>query len=66
MARRKTGTIKVEALLVHETDRAWLLDINDEQVWVPKSVGQFELHDDAEVDGTLEVEEWFAEKNDLT
>jgi len=66
MAKRKRETVKVEATLLRETEKAWLFMIKDEECWVPKSVGQWELHDDAEEEGTLEVEAWFAEKENLS
>ena len=60
---RKRETVTIEATLLHETEKAWLLGINDEEVWVPKSVAEWTLHDGAEEDGTLEVQKWFADKN---
>ena len=46
-----------------ETDSALLVDIDGDEVWVPKSV----IHDDSEVyekghEGTLVVESWWARK----
>jgi hypothetical protein len=39
----RSNVIDVEARLVHETEKAWLLDVgNDEPVWVPKSVAEFD------------------------
>lgn len=28
--------------LIHETAKAWLLDFGDNQVWIPKSVGELD------------------------
>jgi hypothetical protein len=53
---------------VRETDRAILVTVGEEEVWVPKS----QIHDDSEVfgskeglnnEGTLIVRAWLAEKN---
>jgi hypothetical protein len=47
-----------------ETDKALLVDIDGDLLWVPKSV----IHDDSEVweegqKGDLVVEEWWYDKN---
>ena len=46
------------------TDKAWLLVIDDKEVWVPKSIGQLE-HDGKIVDDVLLVPTWFAEEEEL-
>lgn len=51
----------------HETDKALLVDIEGEEVWIPKSV----IDDDSEVyksgtEGTLIIPEWFSKKNGLS
>lgn len=39
----KSPLIDLDARLVHETDRAWLLDTgDDEPTWVPKSMCEFD------------------------
>ena len=39
----KSNLVDIEARLVHETEKAWLLDFGGEDpVWVPKSVGEFD------------------------
>jgi hypothetical protein len=57
--------------VLRETDKAILFEnIDDEQLWVPKSV----IHDDSEVwadaddkrEGELIVKQWWAEKNGHT
>jgi len=65
MAKAKRATVRIETTLIHETEKAWLFLIQDEEVWIPKSQGQWELHDDAESDGTLELNKWFAEKEGI-
>lgn len=54
----------VEAL--KETDKALLVEIEGEEIWIPKSV----IDDDSEVyaeghEGRLAVHEWWAEKEGL-
>lgn len=51
--------IEVEAEIVRETDRAWLLDIEGEEVWLPKS----QVKDNG--DGTFTVPEWLAMERGL-
>jgi len=51
------------ARAIRETDKALLLDYENEEVWIPKSV----IDDDSEVwreedEGELVVKDWFAEK----
>ena len=64
---RDIGVVRLdEARCIAETDKAICCEVEDEEVWVPKSV----IHDDSEVyrlddTGTLVVPEWFARKNGL-
>lgn len=50
--------------LVHETDKAWLLDFGDNQSWVPKSIGELELNPDG-VTATVTLPERWATENGL-
>ena len=53
-----------DAQVIRETDKAILVDVEGDEVWIPKSA----LHDDSEVwsekngEGTLVVMAWFARK----
>ena len=39
----KSNLYDFEAKLVHETPKAWLLDVGlDKNVWIPKSAGEFD------------------------
>jgi len=39
----KSNLIEIEARLVHETEKAWLLDTGEKKpVWVPKSGAEFD------------------------
>ena len=39
----RSNLVDIEARLVHETPKAWRLDVGlDEHVWIPKSVGEFD------------------------
>lgn len=57
-----------DCTVLKESDKAFLIDIEGEEYWVPKSV----IHDDSEVydndehdSGTLVVHLWWAEKQGL-
>lgn len=39
--------VDISCTLEHETTKAWLLDVGDnEPIWIPKSVGELEKSDD--------------------
>jgi hypothetical protein len=42
---KRDKIIDLEAELIHETDRAWLLGINGEEVWLPKSLVEYNEQD---------------------
>lgn len=43
MAKKGAEVVDVDVDLVHATDKAWLFRLgNGNQVWVPKSVGEYE------------------------
>lgn len=42
----KSNLIDIDAKYVHDTPKAWLLDVGqDEPVWIPKSLCEFDRHD---------------------
>lgn len=45
--------------IIRETDGAYLLQIDDEQQWVPKSLATITER------GIMEIPQWFAEKEGL-
>ena len=53
--------------VLQETDKALLIDLEGEPVWVPKSCIDFEESDVERVgdEGILMVQEWWAEKEGL-
>lgn len=56
-------TFEIAAIVIIETDRAILVDVGDDEQWIPKS----QIHDDSEVyesgnAGTLIVSEWIAKQ----
>ncbi len=60
------STVSFDAKCIRETPKAILVVIEDDEVWVPKSV----VHDDSEVyeeghEGTLVLHEWWARKEGL-
>lgn len=57
----KKELIDLECILEHETDKAWLFDFGEaEPVWVPKSIGSYEHHEDF-----VTVPLWFAKDKGL-
>lgn len=53
-----------EVLVVRTTDKALLVEIDEDEVWIPKSV----IHEDSDVrdngdEGDLVVQLWWAEAN---
>jgi len=57
----KSDLIEIEAHLVHQTEKAWLLDTGeDKPTWLAKSVCEF---DDA--DGILTIPQVIAEEKGL-
>jgi hypothetical protein len=58
--------IDIETPVLSETAKAILVDVEGEEVWIPKSM----IHDDSEVfrqghTGTLIVSRWIAEQKGL-
>lgn len=50
----------------NETDKAWLVVIDEEDYWVPKSIGEYTpRNSDDAADGEIEVPTWWAEKEGL-
>jgi hypothetical protein len=45
MFQKRDRLIDLEAKLIHETDKAWLLGINGEEVWLPKSLVEYDVQD---------------------
>ena len=48
--------VEIEASIIRETEKAWLLDDGSRQSWVPKS--QYEDNGD----GTFTLPQWLAER----
>ena len=52
--------------IAKETDAAFLLHLEDESVWVPKSqVADADDYAEGDMDCTIAVTEWFADKEGL-
>ena len=46
MFQKREKLVDIEgAELLHETDKAWLLGINGEEVWLPKSLVEYDVQD---------------------
>lgn len=50
----KSELIDIALLIKHETDKAWLVNDGDNDVWLPKSQA------DNNEDGTFTMPEWLA------
>lgn len=49
-----------------ETDNAFLVLLDEEEIWIPKSViSDADEYNKGDVECTISVQRWFAEKNDL-
>lgn len=54
--------------VLHETDLAFLLEIDGDEIWIPKSVINFDESEEIEVGNILleiSVAQWFADKEGL-
>jgi len=51
--------VEIEADLVHETPRAYLVSDGDRECWLPKSLTQYDGH------GTFAIPEWLAMREGL-
>jgi hypothetical protein len=56
--KRNHSIITIEIELKHETDRAYLVDNDGEDVWVPKSQCEYD-------NGELQIPEWLAKDKGL-
>ena len=61
----ETFTVR-DAVCIRETENAILIEVEDEEYWIPKS----QIHDDSEVyeeggEGTCIIPLWLAKKNEL-
>lgn len=59
----KSNLIQISVQLVHETEKAWLLDDGTQKVWFPKSWGELEEAPDGSY--VLETEEAKAQEKEL-
>ena len=58
--------VTITCELKHETAKAWLIIDGDNEVWVPKSIGEWNPKSKDGVVGEMDVPTWFAEKEGLT
>jgi hypothetical protein len=54
----------IDAYIIRETPKAFLVEWEGDEYWIPKSVCYWEGEQpqDRDTQGELEVEDWFAEK----
>lgn len=54
--------------VLHETDLAFLLEIDGDEIWIPKSVINFDESEEIEVGNIMleiSIAQWFADKEGL-
>lgn len=54
--------------VLHETDLAFLLDIDGDEIWIPKSVINFDESEEIEVGNIMleiSIAQWFADKEGI-
>lgn len=52
--------------ILSETDNAFLVLLNEEEIWIPKSViSDSKDYDKGDVECSISVQRWFTEKNEL-
>jgi hypothetical protein len=57
------NTVRVDCIIKHETDRAVLIDNDDQELWLPKSVIEIDKIGDG--NAILFVPEWLAKNKGL-
>jgi hypothetical protein len=59
MPNGRSDLVDIACVIIHETERAWLVDAGtDDNVWIPKSVGEWDP-----TDSTMAMpERWAKEK----
>ncbi len=57
-APEKIITIDVD--IVHQTEKAYLIDNGSKEAWIPKSIAEYD-----ETDGTMQMPEKFAMEKEL-
>lgn len=69
MTSGRSNLIDISAILAHETEKAFLLDVGtEENIWVPKSQCEIDVEEDDRLPGTaviVTLPEWLAEKKGL-
>lgn len=65
MPRYDRELVTVDCELKDQTDKAWLVVIDDVEYWCPKSIGEFTAQSDDGVVGELEVPTWWVEKENI-
>lgn len=66
----KSDLVDIDVRIVHETEKAWLLNTGEKEFWIPKSACEVSRKYDAGTGGkrsvyTLTVPEWKAQELEL-
>jgi hypothetical protein len=61
MPSGRSDIVDIACVIIHETERAWLIDAGTgDHVWIPKSVGEWD-----ETDHTMAMPERWAQEKGL-
>lgn len=58
-------TYTIDCDLKEETERAWLVVIEDDTYWIPKSIGEWNPTSPDKVSGEMTLPEWFIDKEGI-
>jgi hypothetical protein len=65
MGKYDREIVTVDCELKHQTEKAWLVVIEGEEFWCPKSIGEFTATSADGVVGELEAPTWWVEKENI-
>ncbi len=57
--------VEIACELRHETEKAFLIHDGTKEIWLPKSMVEFELDKPGATSGTATMPEWFAQEKGL-
>ena len=65
MPKYDQETCTIDCELKDETERAWLVIIDDDTYWIPKSIGDWNPTSLDEVSGEMTLPQWFIDKEEI-
>lgn len=64
MANYREDTVDLDCELKNETEKAWLVVIDDEEIWFPKSRCEWHAQKNG-IDSYITIPMWLAKKHEL-